>query len=428
MTDRSPRAAVSSREAARAALACIDRDTRTKIVATLARRFRDLDLAEDALQDATAQALRTWPETGVPRAPAAWLTTAAANRALDAIRHDAVLARKLASVAADAERRAGPADPADIVADDSGIPDDRLGLFFACAHPALAPEDRIALTLRFVGGLSTADVAQALLVPVTAMQQRIVRAKKRIRSLGIRFTIPRREDLPERTAGVQRVISLMYAEGFARSSGDVHIRDDLTTEAIRLARVLRELTPGSAESTGLVALLLLTEARRPARADAEGRPVPLAQQDRTRWRADLIAEGAALAERAAAAPGSGSCAIQAAIAAVHAEAEAFAETDWRQIAVLYRMLAAYEPGPVVRLGEVVARGRAAGPEQGIRLLDALAGDSALDRLRAFHVARGVTLDELGDDRAAAAAYRRALELPGNDAEGAYLQELLAAVS
>lgn len=431
MTDRPPRAAVSPREAARAALAAIDRDTRTKIVATLARRFRDLDLAEDALQDATAQALRAWPETGVPRVPAAWLTTAAANRALDAIRRDAVLARKLGTVAAQEERAPTPAgleDPAETVEDDAAVPDDRLGLFFACAHPTLAPEDRIALTLRFVGGLSTADAAQALLIPVTTMQQRIVRAKKRIRSIGIRFAVPRREDLAERTAGVQRVISLMYAEGFARSSGDVHIRDDLTAEAIRLARVLRELTPGSAESTGLVALLLLTEARRPARADAEGRPVPLAQQDRSLWRADLIAEGAALAERAAAAPGSGSYAIQAAIAAVHAEAQTFADTDWRQIAVLYRMLTAYEPGPLVRLGEAVARGRAAGPEQGIRLLDALATDPALDRLRAFHVARGVTLDELGDDRAAAAAYRRALELPGNDAEGAYLEELLAAVS
>ncbi|WP_308291616.1 DUF6596 domain-containing protein [Microbacterium sp. G2-8] len=431
MTTRTPRGPAPSGDAARAALASLDRPTRTKIIATLARRFGDLDLAEDALQDAFAQALRTWPETGLPRQPAAWLTTTAAHRALDVIRRDAVLAQKLGSLVAEEARAPTPvvaADPADVVAhpEDDGVPDDRLGLFFACAHPVLAPEDRIALTLRFVGGLSTVDVAQALLIPVSTMQQRIVRAKKRIRSLGVRFTVPRREDLAERRAGVQRVISLMYAEGFARSSGDVHIRDDLTTEALRLARVLHELTPGSAESTGLLALLLLTEARRPARADDEGRPVPLAEQDRSRWRAALIAEGTALAEQAAAAPGAGSYAIQAAIAAVHAEAGAFADTDWRQIAVLYRMLAAYEPGPMVRLGEAVARGRAAGLAEGIRLLDALAGDPALDRLRAFHVARAVTLDELGEHRAAADAYRRALRLPGNDAEGDYLQGLLAA--
>lgn len=453
-----------SADEVRRALAAIDRDARARILATLARRFGDLDLAEDVTQDALAQALRTWPQTGVPESPEAWLKTTAKRKALDIVRRESVLSQKLARLRIEEERSPVPSgleDPAVVAGsrERDPVPDDRLGLFFACAHPVMSPEDRVALTLRFVGGLTTAEVAHALLVPVATIQQRIVRAKKRIRTLGVPFEEPPRSDLPARLAGVQKVVYLMYAEGFARSGGAGHVRDDLTAEAIRLARVLVGLVGGgvdlaggsagsgsagaagsasvtgigagsaSVEATGLLALLLLTEARRPARVHGpEGRPVPLAEQDRSLWDRDLIAEGLALAEAAAGAPGAGTYAIQAAIAAVHAEASSFSGTDWEQIAVLYRLLEAHEPGPVVRLGRAVALGRARGPAVGLRLLDALADDETLQRFRPFHVARAVTLEELEEFATAALAYRRALELPGNEAEDGFLVAALEEIS
>ncbi|SJM65140.1 RNA polymerase sigma factor [Gulosibacter sp. 10] len=415
---------------ARRALAGLGRDGRGRILATLARRFGDLDLAEDMTQEAIAQALRTWPETGVPDSPEAWLKTVAKRKALDAVRRDADLAQKLARLRVEEERAPVPAafrDPA--LQDDAGplVGDDRLELCFACAHPALRLEDRVALTLRFVAGLGTEEVAHALLVPVPTMQQRIVRAKRRIRALGIRFGAPGRDALAERFGGVLRVVYLLYAEGYARLAGERHVRDDLTAEAIRLAALLRALAPRSAEARGLHALLLLTEARRAARTDDEGRPVPLARQDRGRWDRALIAEGIGLAESAAGAADAGPFAIQAAIAAVHAEAGSFDATDWAQIAVLYRLLEEREPGPVVRLGRAVAIGRHRGAEEGLRRLDALGGDPALDRFRPFHIARAITLEELGEARAAREAYRRALELPGNDAEDEFLAAAMAGI-
>ncbi len=417
--------------AAQRAVAAVGRDSRTRVLATLARRFGDLDLAEDVLQDAFAEALRAWPSQGIPCSPEAWLTTAARRKALDVVRREGVLAQKVARLRIEEERAPAPAgfgDPAECTAADGDpIRDERLGLFFACAHPVLVPADRIALTLRFLAGLSTPQVANALLVPVATMQQRIVRAKRRIRALGVPFDTPRREDLPDRLAGVQRVILLLYTEGFARSDGAAHVGDDLTAEAVRLARVLHGLMPDTAEVAGLLALFLLTEARRPARTDAQGRPVPLVRQDRTHWDHPLIVEGARLAETAAATRGAGTYAIQAAIAAVHAEAASFESTDWEQIVVLYRLLGRHEPGPIVRLGHAVAVGRAVGLREGLRLLDELADDPVLDRLRAYHVARAVTLDELGERSAAAEAYRRALGLPGNDAEADHLAASLAAL-
>lgn len=414
----------------RGAVAGIGRDARTRILAALARRFGDLDLAEDTVQEAFAQALRTWPEAGIPDSPEAWLMTTAKRKALDAVRRESVLAQKLARLRVEEERAPIPvalADPAERAADEGSdpVPDDRLGLFFACAHPVMAPEDRIALTLRFLAGFTTAEVAHALLVPVPTMQQRIVRAKRRIRTLGVPFDAPRSGDLPQRLASVQRVVYLLYAEGFARSTGTAHVREDLTAEAVRLARVLRALMPESAEVTGMLGLLLLTEARRPARTDAEGRPIPLADQDRSLWDRELIGEGIALAETAAGTRGAGPYAMQAAIAAVHAEADSFETTDWAQIAVLYRLLEAREPGPVVSLGRAVALGRALGPVEGIRRLDALAADAVLARFRPFHIARAVTLEELGDGAGAILAYRRALELPGNGAESDFLAAALA---
>lgn len=406
---------------ARETLAAIDRATRTRLLATLARRFGDLDLAEDTLQDAMIQALKTWPETGVPRSPEAWLTTTAKRKALDTVRREAVLARKLAELQIESERTADSSAAGVVAA--GGLGDERLAMFFACAHPVLRPEDRIAMTLRFCAGLTTAEVAHALLLPTATVQQRIVRAKKRIRALGVRFAEPAPTDLPQRLGCVLRVIYLLSSEGFARSTGADHIRDDLTAEAVDLARTVQRLAPG-AETTGLLALLLLTESRRPARTDPAGRPVPLAEQDRTRWTRALIDEGTALAESAAAGAGASSYAIQAAIAAVHAEAATAERTDWPQIAVLYRMLAAHEPGPVVSLGAAVARGRADGPAAGLTALDALAGDPVLARYRPFHIARAITRTELGDDAGAARDYRRALELPGNEAEDHFLADAL----
>lgn len=414
------------------ALAGIDRDGRSRLLATLARQFGDLDLAEDVLQEALAEALRTWPVRGVPESPEAWLTVTARRKALDVVRREGVLAQKLARLRIEEERAPVPvgyADPAEVAGDRQDlVPDDRLGLMFACAHPVLRLEDRVALTLRFVAGLDTAEVAHALLVPVAAMQQRIVRAKKRIRALGVPFTPPRAVDLPERLAGVLRVVYLLYAEGFARSAGASHVRDDLTAGALRLARVLHTLVPTSAEVTGLLALLLLTEARRPARTDDAGRPVPLAEQDRTSWDRLLLTEGIAHAETAAGSPGAGPYTIQAAIAAVHAEGASFESTDWAQIAVLYGLLEAHEPGPVVRMGRAVALGRARGPGEGLRRLDALAADPVLERFRPFHIARATTLAELGDTAGAAEAYRRALEIPGNAAEDDVLAAALAGVT
>ncbi|BDH56499.1 RNA polymerase sigma factor [Tsukamurella sp. PLM1] len=416
-------------ETARRAVADLDRDSLTRILATLARRFGDLGLAEDVLQEALAQALISWPETGVPRAPSAWVMTCAKRKALDAVRRDAVLAQKLAQLRLESERLPTPsgfADPAE-APPQSPVPDERLGMFFACTHPALKAEDRVALTLRFVAGMSTAEVAHALLLPVTTCQQRIVRAKKRIRGLVIPFEPPAAADLPARLPGVLRVIYLLYSEGFARSTGADHVRDDLTAEAVRLARLLQRLLP-EPETTGLLGLLLLTEARRPARLDGDGRPVPLVDQDRGAWDPALIAEGTSLVERAAAATGAGPYTIQAAIAAVHAEAATADETDWEQIAVLYRLLEERERGPVVRLGRAIAVGRAYGPSLGLRRLDQLATEPALAGFRPYHVARALTLAELGDADAAAAAYRDALALPGNDAEDDYLASTLAGLT
>ncbi|MGO1705899.1 MAG: RNA polymerase sigma factor [Candidatus Corynebacterium faecigallinarum] len=423
-----------------AALDGIGQDGRARLLATLIRRFGDLDLAEDSLQDAFAQALRTWPDSGVPDSPEAWLTTTAKRKALDVIRRDANLARKLAELHIEQgiEPGGGSPDavqgaaPDTVLTTGAAVTDDQLALVFACAHPALRPRDRVALTLRFVGGLSTEDVAHLLLVSVPTMQQRIVRAKKRINTLGIRFTVPGPEDLPERLAVVLRVIYLLFTDGSARRTGEPHVREDLTDEAVRLARLVHGLLEGrpecSAEVNGLLALLVLSQARRSTRVDDQGRPVPLKEQDRSRWDTALISEGLGLAETAAGTEGAGTYAIQAAIAAVHAEAPTFEETDWEQIAVLYRMLERYESGPVVRLAAAVATGRALGPERGLAALDALVGDGddaeLLQRFRPFHIARAVTLGELGRVDEANAEYRRALELPGNQSEDAALTGML----
>jgi RNA polymerase sigma-70 factor (ECF subfamily) len=419
-----------SDEPMRPVLAAVNRESRARLLASLAFRFRDLDLAEDSLQEALARAMRVWSEEGIPRSPEAWLTTVAARAAIDTLRKEQRLASRIPLLGAELEREAAAGeslDPATTPEQDpsDALTDDQLGLLFACAHPALNIEDRVALTLRFVAGLTTTEVAQALLLPVTTLQQRITRAKLRIRKLGISFEVPTGSLMEERLPAVRKVITLLYAEGFARSTGVQHVHDDLTSEAVRLAGLLQAIGPRSAENIGLLALLQLSEARRPARTDSAGRPIPLAEQNRALWDRELIASGLKLAEEAASLPGARSYAVQGAIAAVHAEAPSFEQTDWRQIVVLYRLLEAHEPGPIVKLGGAIAAGRASGPDIGLRLLEELGTDPRLVAHRSYHIARAVTLEELGDREAAAEAYRRALGIPGNDAENQMLLSALA---
>ncbi|MFC0673701.1 RNA polymerase sigma factor [Brachybacterium hainanense] len=409
-----------------AVLVGLHREEHTRLLALLVRRFGDLDLAEDAAQEAMEAALRTWPRDGVPASPLAWLTRTAQNRALDRVRSDAAAARRLARLRIEhGERAAPPADAAMLAAGD--LPDDRLAMLMGSCHPALAPADRIALMLRFVGGLTTAEVAEALLIPVPTLQARITRAKARIRRAGIPLRVP--EDPAERAGRLPLVltaISLVFTEGYAASSGDSPLRAELTGEAIRLARILHRLEPGSAEATGLLALLLLTEARAPARL-ADGLPVPLEEQDRSRWDRDLLAEGIGLAERAAAAPGAGRWTIQAAIAAVHGEAADFAQTDWAQIVALYDLLLHHDSGPVVRMNRAVAVGRRDGMAAGLVLLDGLGREPELARHHPYHLARAITLEELGRRADAAEAYRAALALVGNAGERELIRRRLGGV-
>ncbi|EWS80928.1 RNA polymerase subunit sigma-24 [Brachybacterium phenoliresistens] len=407
-------------------LARLHREEHTRLIAILVRRFGDLDLAEDAAQEAMEAALRTWPRDGVPDRPLAWLVQAAKNRALDRVRGDAAAARRLARLRIEeGERTAPPADAAALEGGD--LPDDRLAMLMGTCHPAIAPADRIALMLRFVGGLSSAEVAEALLLPLPTLQARITRAKKRIRVSGIPLRVP--EDEGERRARLPLVltaISLVFTEGYAATSGASPLRAELTAEAIRLGRILHRLDPASAEATGLLALMLLTQSRAPARLE-DGVPVPLEQQDRGRWDADLRAEGIALAEQAAAAPGAGRWAIQAAIAAVHAEAPVFEATDWPQIVALYDLLLRHDPGPVVRMNRAIAVGRRDGLEHGLALLDGLAGEAELAAHQPYHLARAITLEELGRPAEARAAYARALELTGTEGERRFVARRLRGV-
>ncbi|WP_022930619.1 RNA polymerase sigma factor [Patulibacter americanus] len=404
-------------------IARLHREEHTRLLATLVRRFGDLDLAEDVAQEAMEAALRTWPESGVPDEPLAWLITTAKRRALDRVRRDAVYAQRLALLHIEQGARHAPA--ADQVTvdgpDGDRIPDDRLTMLLGCCHPAIAPADRVMLMLRFVGGLTTAEVAAALLVPVPTMQARITRAKRRIRGAGIPLTVP---DDPEVLAArlplVLTAVSLVFTEGYAATSGEAPLRAELTAEAIRLARILHRSLPGESEPAGLLALLLLTEARAPARTDAAGAPVALEDQDRGRWARDLIAEGTALAERAAVA-GAGRFAVQAAIAAVHAEAATFAGTDWAQIVALYDLLLRLDPGPVVRMNRAVAVGRRDGFAEGLALLDELGDEPELVRHHPFHLARALTLDRLGRTDEARVAYVRALELVDNAGERRFIR-------
>ncbi|MFD6478011.1 RNA polymerase sigma factor [Streptomyces anulatus] len=416
------------------AVEAVFREERGLLLASLVRRFGDLDLAEEVTSEAIEAALRHWPAEGVPARPGAWLLTTARRRAVDRLRRDRAYAARLAVLAADAER-AEPAPAPDVSGSGQGfgsgsgfgsdeLPDERLQLFFTCAHPALAAEDRTALTLRCLAGLTTPEVARAFLVPTATMAQRIVRAKKKIREARIPFRVPGPDELPGRLPGVLQVVYSVFTEGYAASSGPRLQRLDLAEEAIRLARILHRLLPAERESAGLLALLLLVHARRDARTGPEGEPVLLEDQDRGRWDRPMIEEGRALVVRALTGGPAGPYGVQAAIAALHDEATDVAATDWPQIVALYDVLRTLIPSPVVEVNRAVAVAMRDGPGAGLALLDALAGEPRLRAYPPYAVARGDLLGRLGRDGEAAAAYREALELTGTEPERAALRRKL----
>ncbi len=408
--------------AAQAAVADAFRQEWGKIVATLIRMTGNWDLAEECTQDAFAAALAKWASDGVPDRPGAWLTTTARNRAVDRLRRSKTEAVKLQEVAA----LSVPEEPA--FQGDSGVPDDRLRLMFACCHPALTLETRVALTLRTLAGLTTAEIARAFLVPEGTMAKRLTRAKHKIRDAGIPYRVPPAHLLPERTTGVLAVLYLLFNEGYSASAGADLLRPDLTGEAVRLGRMLAGLMPDEPEATGLLALMLLQDARSAARLDAQGDLVSLADQDRASWDAAKIAEGVALLEAALRRQRAGPYQLQAAIAACHAEARQAADTDWAQIALLYEELRRFVPSPVVELNRAVAVAMAHGPETGLALVDELAAAGGLAGYYLLSATRADLLRRLDRRAAAAVSYQEALELAPTEPERRYLAKRLSEVS
>ena len=386
-----------------------------RAVAVLTRVFGDIDTAEDAVQDAFAEAARRWPEAGLPPSPAGWIITTARNRAIDRLRREAARADKHAQAALLHAR--------DEPLEEGPVRDDRLRLMFTCCHPALGTAARVALTLRLLGGLTTAEIAHAFLVPEPTMAQRLVRAKGKVRDAGIPYLVPAEADLPGRPA-VLAVVYLIFNEGHTASSGDRLARGDLCAEAIRLGRLLVELMPDEPEALGLLALMLLTESRRAARTSPDGTLVLLADQDRARWDRALIAEGQDLVRRCLRRGRPGPYQIQAAINAVHSDAPTAAATDWDQILQLYDQLLVVAPSPVAALNRAVAVAEVGGPAAALTLVE----DLDLDRYYLYHAIRADLLRRLSQSAEAAQAYRRALTLTGNAAERAYLTVRLAAGS
>jgi len=396
-----------------------------RAVASLVRHLGDIDLAEEAIQEAFAVAVQKWPETGLPPSPAGWIITTGRNRAVDWLRREASREHRhnqalLVYPGGDATH----ADPAQVTVEEvSPVPDDRLRLIFTCCHPALAPTAQVALTLRLLGGLETTEIARAFVVPEATMAQRIVRAKAKIKAARIPYRVPDEAELPDRLPPVLAVLYLVFNEGYTASSGAALVREDLCAEAIRMARVLADLMPDEPEVLGLLALLLLAESRRAARVGADGALVPLADQDRTRWDRQLIEQGQNLVRACLRRNRPGPYQIQAAINAVHADAGTAADTDWRQILALYDQLLAVAPTPVVALNRAVAVAELDGPGPALALVDGL----DLPAYYPYHATRADLLRRLGRGSEAVRAYDAAIALTGNESERMFLQRRRDAV-
>jgi RNA polymerase sigma-70 factor (ECF subfamily) len=396
-----------------------------RIIATLIRLARSFDRAEEAMQEAFAAALASWPEKGIPQNPAAWITAAAHRKLIDQGRRERTRVEKQ-----EALRYESPSAtlPEDWSGEDSAMhfPDDRLRLIFTCCHPALNQEGQVALTLRTLGGLTTGEIARAFLLPEPTLAQRLVRAKRKIQEAGIPYEVPPPERLAERLAAVRAVIYLIFNEGYVATAGDQLVRGDVCGEAIRLGRMLCALLPGDSESLGLLALMLLHDSRRDARMRG-GALVTLEEQDRSLWDRVQIEEGAAVLDRAIRAGPAGPYQLQAAIAALHAQAATPADTDWAQIGLLYSRLLEFTNTPVVALNHAVAIAMSAGFEQGLARIEALGAPGGLDQYYLLHAARADILRRMGRRDEAASSYRRALELTANQVELEFLRKRLAEV-